>query len=80
MTTQTTRQELEYDTTIYGQTYRTKGITRSKAVTDAINLFIQDYPNFNMPLNILRKKVNTKRVDLEDELVEEYLKSHKGEN
>lgn len=75
MTTKTTGQEEEYDTTIYGSTYRTKGENRSKAVTEALNLFTKDHPNFDIPLNILRKRVSTKRVDSDSELIEEYLRN-----
>ncbi len=75
MSTGTT--EEQFDVTIFGRTYRISSSNRSKAVTEAIALFIQDYPNHNMPLSVLRKRVETKQVDIQSELLKEHLERQK---
>ena len=76
MTTNLGLQEVQYDVTIFGRTYRMFGITRSKAVTEALNQYIIDVPDVNMPLSLLRKRVTTRAVDEEQDLVQEYLETN----
>ncbi len=73
MTTNLGIQEVEYDVTIFGHTYRVSSITRSKAVTEVLNRYIKDFPDVNMPLSILRTKAKTRVVDEEQELVQAHL-------
>ncbi len=67
--------EVEYDVTIFGRTYRVFAITRSKAVTDVLNRYVKDVPDVNMPLALLRRRVTTKAVNEEQELVQAHLES-----
>ena len=76
MTTNTSGVEIEYDVTIFGRVYRILAITRSKAVTDALKKFMEDVPDVNMPLSIIRKRAGTKVVDEEQELVQAHLESN----
>ena len=65
--------EVEYDVTIFGRTYRIFAVTRSKAVTDALNRYVKDVPDVNMPLALLRPRATTKVVNEEQELVQAHL-------
>ena len=62
-----------FDVTIVGRTYRSNLEDRSKAVTESLNKFIKEYPDYNVPLSFLRKQTKTKQVDETQELLAEHL-------
>ena len=75
MSSSSTNTEDVFDISLYGKIYRIRGMERSKAVTAALDLFVKDFPDFDMPLTILRNQVKTRQVDAVEELMEQRLDS-----
>ena len=70
--------DLVYDVTIFGETYRVSGDTRSRAVTTALEKYKLEHPNTEWPLSILRSRCKTRLVDSESELLDTRMKSIDG--
>ena len=59
-----------WEVTILGQTHRIRVPNRSKAVTEALNIFVQENPEVDFSLSILRTKVRTRLISSEELLLE----------
>ena len=59
-----------WEVTVLGTSYRYRIPNRSKAVTLALNQFIEDNPQIDLSLSILRTKVRTRSISSEELLME----------
>lgn len=75
--------ELEqYDVVIAGIPYRVSAGSRVKAVTEAIRLFREDYPESELPAGLLRLSAQTSQVKptIDRESLEELYSKARGES
>lgn len=63
-------QDLIFDVTLFGITYRVTGVSRSNAVTNALEKYMEANSETTWPLSILRLRCRTRQVDLESELLD----------
>jgi len=62
-----------WEVTILGQTQRIISPNRSKAVTEALNIFVKGNPEVDFSLSNLRTKVRTRLISKEELLLEKTL-------
>lgn len=75
--------ELEqYDVVVAGITYRVSAGSRVRAVTEAIRLFREDYPESGLPAGLLRLSAQTSQVKptIDRESLEELYSKARGES
>jgi hypothetical protein len=59
-----------WEVTLLGFTYRFQALQRAKAVTLALNAFLEENPQVDLSLSILRTKVRTRSISSEELLLE----------
>jgi hypothetical protein len=62
-----------WEVSILGSSYRVEVPQRSKAVTLALSSFLEDNPDVDLSLSVLRTKVRTRFISSEELLLEKAL-------
>ena len=70
MNDKTLLSEIIWEVSLLGCTYRFQVPQRAKAVTLALNAYQEENPNTDISLSVLRTKVRTRFISLEDLLLE----------